>query len=777
MTRLALSRPVGLTVALTASLVGLAAPHLCAQQEQPDSADSAAAVSLIQAGAQPMAGGYPSREKQERAIVLLHEAVTRARHGRARTPEAVALYSISYLYRTMGVSDSAIHYGEQLVRVARSHGIRVAEAMGLFALAQVYADMERIDSLAPLAFQATAICQETGGCWFESQLFALVAPWMYRGPGDLSVFRALVLKAQARGDTAGLARIYDALGAIFTESLQQYDSALVYHRRVLQLKKTEQATLYGLGRAFRGLGMVDSAWFNFALLLAGARQLGDLRSEAYALANLGGICHRDMKPRQLGCALAYYDSAASVASQVVRQAGRDMDRVAYSEQASQLYSEWALAWLSAGDTIGKHVASLAALAVTEVGRSAALRDLMGHSQTRERIPPLHSLAAAWGLQLVSMLPPGAATLSYLIQPDTVLAWLILPTREVRVYRWAISYDSLGAKVSALRSSLGADDAIAGARLRGAARGPQGLHRPDAKRIAIVARQLASVLIPKDLRDVLPPGTDLILVPQNVLNLIPFAILPIAGDTVLGERYAIRYAPSLDALIKVQGAQAAARREGRSGHTALVVSDPTMPVAEVAPGVRMRLSNLPAADSEGAWVAARLGASQISGSKATESAVVREMRHADIIHFATHAFAYSYTSKARDSFLALAPDSTNDGLLTVGEVMDDSNFSVPAELVVLSACQTALGSVTQAEGTVGLQRAFFAKGARALLVSLWSVDDEATAMLMKAFYNHWLGDRDAPTKAEALRRAQRTVRRTPRFASPVYWAAFELVGAN
>jgi CHAT domain-containing protein len=154
-----------------------------------------------------------------------------------------------------------------------------------------------------------------------------------------------------------------------------------------------------------------------------------------------------------------------------------------------------------------------------------------------------------------------------------------------------------------------------------------------------------------------------------------------------------------------------------------------------------------------------------------------MTHADIIHFATHALAYAYYSKARASFLALAPDSTHDGLLTVGKLMDDSTLSVPATLIVLSGCQTALGSVMQAEGTVGLQRAFLAKGARALLVSLWSVDDEATEILMKSFYNHWLGDGDGPTKAEALQRAQQDIRKAARFAHPLYWAAFQLVGAN
>jgi CHAT domain-containing protein len=86
---------------------------------------------------------------------------------------------------------------------------------------------------------------------------------------------------------------------------------------------------------------------------------------------------------------------------------------------------------------------------------------------------------------------------------------------------------------------------------------------------------------------------------------------------------------------------------------------------------------------------------------------------------------------------------------------------------------------QAEGTVGFQRALLAKGARSVLVSLWSVDDRATALLMQRFYAHWLGadGRPARSKAEALRRAQSDVRLTPGFAAPRYWAAFQLVGAR
>lgn len=146
----------------------------------------------------------------------------------------------------------------------------------------------------------------------------------------------------------------------------------------------------------------------------------------------------------------------------------------------------------------------------------------------------------------------------------------------------------------------------------------------------------------------------------------------------------------------------------------------------------------------------------------------------VVHLATHGYAYSSEARARDSFIALAPSPGQDGLLTVGEVLDGA-ASLSAELVVLSACQTGLGDLKHAEGTVGLQRAFLSKGARSVLVTLWSVDDKATAQLMKNFYTHWISGR---SKAMALRLAQAEVRGPPgsKFHEPKYWAAFQLVGA-
>ena len=94
--------------------------------------------------------------------------------------------------------------------------------------------------------------------------------------------------------------------------------------------------------------------------------------------------------------------------------------------------------------------------------------------------------------------------------------------------------------------------------------------------------------------------------------------------------------------------------------------------------------------------------------------------------------------------------------------------------MLPGCETGAGQASRSEGTVGLQRALLAAGARSVLASLWVADDASTASLMAAFWRHWLRDADRPTKAQALRRAQLAMSRT---APPYYWAAFQMAGAR
>jgi CHAT domain-containing protein len=102
-----------------------------------------------------------------------------------------------------------------------------------------------------------------------------------------------------------------------------------------------------------------------------------------------------------------------------------------------------------------------------------------------------------------------------------------------------------------------------------------------------------------------------------------------------------------------------------------------------------------------------------------------------------------------------------------------NLKLPADLVVLSACQTALGKEIKGEGLIGLTRGFMYAGARRVVASLWQVDDLATAKLMQRFYQGML--KDGLTPSAALRVAQLELAKQKRWASPYFWAAFVIQG--
>ncbi len=144
----------------------------------------------------------------------------------------------------------------------------------------------------------------------------------------------------------------------------------------------------------------------------------------------------------------------------------------------------------------------------------------------------------------------------------------------------------------------------------------------------------------------------------------------------------------------------------------------------------------------------------------------------ILHFATHGFLNP--KRPENSGLVLSTvnraGQTQNGFV---ELQDIFNLHAPVDLVVLSACQTALGKNVRGEGLIGLTRGFMYAGASSVVASLWKVDDEATAELMKQFYTNLL-QKGMPPDA-ALRAAQDSIRQRPEWRSPYYWAAFTLQG--
>ncbi len=143
-----------------------------------------------------------------------------------------------------------------------------------------------------------------------------------------------------------------------------------------------------------------------------------------------------------------------------------------------------------------------------------------------------------------------------------------------------------------------------------------------------------------------------------------------------------------------------------------------------------------------------------------------------VHFATHGLLD--TERPGLSSLVLstidAQGKPQDGFLRANDIY---NMKLPAELVVLSACQTGLGKEVKGEGLIGLTRGFMYAGAKRVVVSLWSVNDKATSDLMTNFYRGMLKNNERP--AAALRAAQIEMWKQKKWQSPYYWAAFTMQG--
>lgn len=617
--------------------------------------------------------------------------------------------------------------------------------------------------------------------------------------------------------------------------LARPDSARAFATEALTLAReaqdvlTEGRALAAIGRAQFALGQSSRARADYEAALAVFVNAGFKRDARETLAELAELFRVRGEIGDLAIATAYFDSAAATVDNARRRTGDDENAVAFAEQETDMFGAWSRAWLGRRNEVGASRGSLAALGAVERGRAQSLLDLLhGASSNVQDAGQVVRAGADLAAEADSLLAPvravKGAALSYLHAGDTLFVWFAAPDGGVEVLpARAITAAELTRIVRSARTGFGADDARSGELNPDELRAD--LDSTSAKRSpADDLKRLAELLLPADLHKRVPAGTPIIIVPHGAIALVPFAALEsgsrdstMKSDALtrlvtrpgakisrseLGLRNPLRYAPSFAALratdrtrgvaqdgeqigspgMKNRSRPVAAPSTSRPTNAqltqSLVVGNPTMPyVYSGRANNRAKLRPLPGAEAESRTIAQRLGTRPLTGAAATETAVRSRMARAPLIHFATHGLGYGTRTSARRSYVAFAPDAKQDGLLTLGELMDDKSLTLRADLVVLSACQTGLGDLKKAEGSIGLQRAFLAKGARSVLVSLWNVDDRATRLLMEKFYAYWLDPLKPRSKAEALQMAQEVVMSTPGFADPRYWAAFQLVGGN
>jgi CHAT domain-containing protein len=274
--------------------------------------------------------------------------------------------------------------------------------------------------------------------------------------------------------------------------------------------------------------------------------------------------------------------------------------------------------------------------------------------------------------------------------------------------------------------------------------------------APLRRLYSWLLAPVEQAGLLRGTRSLIVVPHAELHYLPFGALQAERDGgFVTLRYAVSYAPSATAWLSL-AERARARDNGQ--------------VLALAPQPRA----LPATRGEVEGIQEVFGrrASVIVGDAATETSFRAAAAGKSILHLAT--FGVLNKHNPLFSFVALAPSGEDDGRLEVHEVF---GLMLQARLVVLSACQTGVGSgaladVPAGDDWVGLVHAFLAAGAGEVLASLWPVEDRATARLMSTFYRAIARGSSA---ADALSAAQRAALSDAATADPFYWAGFTLAG--
>lgn len=285
------------------------------------------------------------------------------------------------------------------------------------------------------------------------------------------------------------------------------------------------------------------------------------------------------------------------------------------------------------------------------------------------------------------------------------------------------------------------------------------------------RQLHQILI-EPIADLLPkdPNQRVIFMPQGELFLVPFPALLDANSKPLIDRHAILTAPSIQVLelTRQQRDRLASRQS--TNNKSLIVGNPIMPKVVTRVGeTPVQLSNLPGAKQEALEIAKLFNTQAMTGAEASKSAIAQQMPNARIIHLATHGLLDDTKGLGVPGAIALAPSGNgqlNDGLLTSDEILD---MKLNAELVVLSACDTGRGRIT-GDGMIGLSRSLITAGVPSIVVSLWKVPDEPTALLMTEFYKNL---KRSPDKAQALRQSILTTKQ--QYPDPLNWAAFTLIG--
>lgn len=734
----------------------------------------------------------------QEALERYQAALGLARTSADTRAEARLLNSLGLVLRGLGEPERALQHLRDALRLRRQTGDTRGEAITLHNLALVAQDAGAL-SEARAHFEAALALSHAGGDRRAEALTRQALGWLLARAGERQAARAALLQADAALEGAGERR-----GRC--ETL----------RKLALVQAEEGATAHALAELERARGLCQAALDNAGetrVLLASAdvlQRAGRVPEARVALdealgrietlrAGVGSpdlrasFLARQQDAYSLGVELYLERLPEESSAQAARSALALLERGRARGLLDLLRSVGSARSGAPDDALALQRAQLEARFDGLGRRRAALREHGDEDERRALDSALVEAELALDTLDGALLhaaprvrdlasPPvlDAHAIQALLDDDTLLLVYALGARRSTLF--AVTRAQLEAHVLAAREPL---EAATHATLTAWRQLDPGARALDERLGATLSELLLGPLAGR-------LGTKrLVIVPDGALHALPFAALPEPGVGAAGtrrapliERHEVLTLPSASALALLR-----APRKAGSAHDATRITLLADPVfgsddarlvrqtvrADVEPAAEPALPRLPGSAREAQAIARLAGAGRarlLLGFEATRDALVHAAPRSAVLHLATHAHVDA--ARPRLSALQLSawrPDgSSRAGTLGVREVYA---LDVGADLVVLSACESALGREVRGEGLVGLTRGFFHAGARRVLASLWRVPDGATSLLMEAFYTALWRDGQAP--AAALRTAQRKLLRSPRHADRYFWAAFALQG--
>ena len=701
----------------------------------------------------------------EAALQSWQQALIIYREIKNRLGEGTSLGNLGIAYHSLGDYAKAIEYHQQYLAISGEIKDRLGEGQSLGNLGLAYHSLGDYAKAIDYHQQSLAIARE-------------------------------IKDRQVEGASLGnLGSAYDALG--------DYAKAIEYHQQRLAIAREikdrlgEGQSLGNLGIAYKSLGDYAKAIEYYQQSLAIAKGIGDRIGEGNNLNNLGNTLFKTGNLTQaekiLRTGIETYESHRA------RLGDKDAYKISIFEGQATTYR-------LLQQVLIKQNQPNAALEIAERGRARAFVELLAtrlspiETQSPKVAPPtIEQIKQIAKVQNSTLVQYSIIYDDFNVQgkkqakQSKLYIWVIKPTGEVNfrnvdlIPLWQKQDTSLSDLVTNARESIG----VRGLAVLSVVPHPEAVKNAEEQATKRL-QQLHQLLI-EPIANLLPtdPNAHVTFIPQESLFLAPFPALQDASGKYLIEKHTIRTAPSIQVLdlTHTQRQRVGAHRgTPLQGNDALVVGNPTMPSIVTTVGEKpQQLPPLPGAEREAKAIAPLLNTQPLIGSQATKKVVTELLPKARIIHLATHGLLDNVDGIG--SAIALAPNSISsltpplirgaggvspqsaqgvNGLLTAAEIL---SLKLNAELVVLSACDTGSGKLV-GDGVVGLSRSLISAGTSSVMVSLWAVSDDSTAVLMTEFYKNIQHN---PDKAQALRQAMLTTMRQIEYSNPLQWAAFTLIG--